>query len=329
MILTISLFLSFFFVIFHEKLARYFNLYDLPDNSRKLHTKKVALTGGILIFINLIILKIYLFFHIENIQYLTVFENNFDFFIFSFGTTMVFLLGLFDDKHQISANLKFVLMLLISISVIFFSKSLLINKIEITFINNIFELSNTTSILWTLICFLLFLNALNMFDGINYQVAFYSMFISLFFILNNYFINLFIPLLISLIFFSYLNHKNKSFLGDSGSYLLAFLFSYFFVKFYNQTNLISSDQIVIFMLIPGLDLMRLFITRIFKKKSPFFPDRNHLHHLLISKFSLVEVNLIIFFLISIPSTLTYLYGYSYIFLLIQLIIYFLLIFKYR
>ena len=133
----------------------------------------------------------------------------------------------------------------------------------------------------------------------------------------------------SLIFFTYLNHKNKAFLGDSGSYLLAFLFSYFFIKFYNQTSLISADQIVIFMLIPGLDLMRLFITRIYKKKSPFFPDRNHLHHLLMSKFSLIQVNLIIFFLISIPSTLSYLFGYSYFFLLFQIITYFILIFKYR
>lgn len=329
MITSISFFLCLFFVMFHKKLAKYLSVYDLPDYSRKLHKKKVALTGGILIFLNLIIIKIYLFFHIENIQYLSVFENNLDFFIFSLGTTLIFLLGFFDDKYQMSANLKFVIMLVISICVIFFGENLLINKIEITFLNNIFGLSITASILWTMVCFLLFLNALNMFDGINYQVTFYSIFISLFFILNNYFINLFIPLLISLIFFTYLNHKNKAFLGDSGSYLLAFLFSYFFIKFYNQTSLISADQIVIFMLIPGLDLMRLFITRIYKKKSPFFPDRNHLHHLLMSKFSLIQVNLIIFFLISIPSTLSYLFGYSYFFLSFQIITYFILIFKYR
>ncbi len=329
MIIFISLFLSFIFVIFHKKLSMFVNLYDFPDNSRKFHTKKVALTGGILIFFNLILIKIYLFINIENIQYLSVFENNFDFFIFSLGTTLIFLLGFFDDKYQIDPNLKFIIMSVISFGIIIFSKSLLIDKIEITFLNNIYALSFITSLLWTVVCFLLFLNALNMFDGINYQVAFYSIFISLFFILNNYFINLFIPLLISLIFFVYLNHKNKAFLGDSGSYLLAFLFSYFFVKFYNQTNVIATDQIVLFMLIPGLDLMRLFISRIYKKKSPFFPDRNHLHHLLLSNFTLFQVNLIILLLISVPSTLSYLYGYSHIFLLTQAIIYFVLILKYR
>ena len=270
-----------------------------------------------------------MFFDIESIKELSVFENSFDFFIFSIGVILIFLLGFFDDKHQISANLKFIILTIISTSVIFYSNSLIIDKIEVSFLNNVFELSSTVSVFWTVICFLLFLNALNMFDGINYQVALYSIFISIFFILNNYFINLFLLLLISLIFFAYLNHKNKAFLGDSGSYLLAFLFSYFFIKFYNQTNLISTDQIVLFMLIPGLDLMRLFILRIYKKKSPFFPDRNHLHHLLLSNFTLFQVNLIIFLLISIPSTLSYLYGYSYIFLLAQIIIYFVLIFKYR
>ena len=329
MIILTSIFISFFFVIFHKKFSSYVSVYDLPDNYRKFHLKKVALTGGILIFFNLILTKIYLYINIENIQNFSVFENSFDFFIFSIGTILIFLLGFFDDKYQISANLKFIIMLIISTSVIILGESLLIDKIAVTFFNSIYELSKIQSIMWTLVCFLLFMNALNMFDGINYQVAIYSMFLSLFFILNNYFINLFIPLLISLIFFTYLNHRNKAFLGDSGSYLLAFLFSYFFIKFYNQTNSISSDQIVIFLLIPGLDLMRLFISRIYKRKSPFFPDRNHLHHLLMNKFSLVETNFLIFFLISIPSTLSYLFGYSLLFLLAQIVIYSFLIYKYR
>ena len=222
MIIAFSIFLCVFFVRAHEKLSRYLSVYDLPDNSRKLHAKKVPLTGGILIFLNLILLKIYLFFDIESIKELSVFENSFDFFIFSIGVILIFLLGFFDDKHQISANLKFIILTIISTSVIFYSNSLIIDKIEVSFLNNVFELSSTVSVFWTVICFLLFLNALNMFDGINYQVALYSIFISIFFILNNYFINLFLLLLISLIFFAYLNHKNKAFLGDSGSYLLAF-----------------------------------------------------------------------------------------------------------
>ena len=75
---------------------------------------------------------------------------------------------------------------------------------------------------------------MNMFDGINYQAGLFSIYICIFFLINNYFIILFILIIISLLNFLLLNHKNKSFLGDNGSYLLAFLFSYFFVKIYKQ-----------------------------------------------------------------------------------------------
>jgi hypothetical protein len=44
------------------------------------------------------------------------------------------------------------------------------------------------------------------------------------------------------------------------------------------------------MLVPGLDLFRLFFERIIKGKNPFFPDRNHIHHLLLKKMSYLKVN---------------------------------------
>ena len=329
MIILFSLFLNILFVINHDQLANFFKLYDAPDNLRKLHTNKIALTGGILIFLNLILVKIYLLLNIDNINFISVFKNEIDFFIFAIAVILIFLLGFFDDKFEISANLKFIIMLCISSLVIILSDDLLIKTVKLSFLSNNFELSYPISFMWTMICFMLFLNALNMFDGINYQVSLYSIFICSFFILINYFSILFILIMISLIFFIYLNHKNKAFLGDSGSYLLAFLFSYFFVKLYNQTELIFSDQIVLFMLIPGLDLMRLFIIRIYNKRSPFFPDRKHFHHLLMSKYSLKKVNLIIFSLIFIPSSFGYLYGYTYIFLSIQIAIYLILVIKYK
>ena len=119
-----------------------------------------------------------MYINIENIQNFSVFENSFDFFIFSIGTILIFI-RFFDDKYQISANLKFIIMLIISTSIIILGESLLIDKIAVTFFNS-YELSKIQSIMWTLVCFLLFMNALNMFDGINYQVAIYSMFLSLF-----------------------------------------------------------------------------------------------------------------------------------------------------
>ena len=144
-----------------------------------------------------------------------------------------------------------------------------------------------------------------MFDGINYQVAIYSIFLSLFFILNNYFFIFFLTISITLTFFLILNHKNKSFLGDSGTLLLAFIISFSFIKLYNLEFIKYADQIVIYMLIPGLDLIRLFIFRILQKRNPLSPDRYHLHHILIKKFSLAKTLFIIMFLIFFPIILDY------------------------
>lgn len=36
-----------------NKIAQKFNIFDYPDNSRKFHDKKTALTGGIIIFFSI------------------------------------------------------------------------------------------------------------------------------------------------------------------------------------------------------------------------------------------------------------------------------------
>ena len=121
--------------------------------------------------------------------------------------------------------------------------------------------------------------------------------------------------------FSYLNYRNKTFLGDSGSLLLAFIISYFFIKLYNLNYVKFADEIVLYMLIPGLDLIRLFIFRIIKKKSPLRSDRNHLHHLLLNKFSLNKTLVLILLLISFPIFLNYLNVNNLYTILITIFIY--------
>ena len=54
------------------------------------------------------------------------------------------------------------------------------------------------------------------------------------------------------------------------------------------------------MLIPGLELIRLFITRIASGKSAFEGDKNHIHHILISKFGLLKSQVVIHSVIIFP-----------------------------
>ncbi|WP_440912517.1 MraY family glycosyltransferase [Candidatus Pelagibacter sp.] len=320
-ILIIFLFINLLLFLGNKKIASILDLYDKPDNNRKTHKFNVPLTGGIIIILNIILISIYLLINTNNLLNLNVFLNKQDFLFFLICSVSVFLLGFFDDKFKISSTKKFLIMMLLFLILIILSNNLLIKEIRLSFIQNSYFLNNYISIIWTLLCFLLFVNALNMFDGINYQVTIYSIMICIYFILNDYYNIFFIILKISLLFFLVLNHYNKAFLGDSGSYLLAFIFSYFFIKFYNQTNIINADEIVLFMIIPGLDLMRLFIYRIYKGNYPFTPDRNHLHHIVLLNNNLIVTNIKIFSLTAIPVIINLYVGFTYLLLITQVIFY--------
>ena len=311
---------------FNKNIAQGLNLFDNPDKFRKFHKTKVPLTGGIIILLNSSLALIFTLFEQLYFDESIFFKNNLDLIILFISILIFFFIGFVDDKYNISPNKRFLFIIPILFPIIFFSDSLIIEKIDFSFIDYSFTLPYFYSIFWTILCFLLFINAVNMFDGINYQVGLYSIYISLFFLINNYFELFFTFLIIGLITFIFLNHKYKSFLGDSGSYLLAFIFGYFFIKMYNQSSTIKVDHVVLFMIIPGIDLMRLFITRIIKRQNPFTPDRNHLHHIISAKFSLINTNLIIQTLIIAPSILGFYFGFTYILLIVQIIVYFYFIF---
>ena len=312
--------------IFNKNIAQLLNLYDNPDKFRKLHKTKVPLTGGLVILLNSTIALLFILINQFYYEKLIVFKNSLDLIILFFSILIFFLVGFIDDKYDISPNKRFFVITVILLPIIYFSDDLIINQINFSFVNYSFTIPYIYSIIWTALCFLLFINSMNMFDGINYQTGFYSIFLSLFFLINSYFTLFFLFILGGLITFIILNHKYKSFLGDSGSYVLAFIFGYFFIKIYNQTEYVKVDHIFLFMIIPGIDLMRLFLVRILKNQNPFKPDRNHLHHIISKKFNLINTNLIIQSLIITPSLLGYYFGFTYIFLLIQMIFYFYFVF---
>ena len=56
-------------------------------------------------------------------------------------------------------------------------------------------------------------------------------------------------------------------------------------------------------MIPGLDMLRLFIERLLQKKNPLKPDRNHFHHLLLNRFQRYNVLIIYFSFMIFPLIL--------------------------
>jgi UDP-GlcNAc:undecaprenyl-phosphate GlcNAc-1-phosphate transferase len=116
-------------------------------------------------------------------------------------------------------------------------------------------------------------------------------------------------------------------MGDSGTLLISFILSYFFVKSANVYKVFSADEIFLIMLIPGLDLIRLALTRVLSRKHPFEGDRNHLHHLLIKRFNLRNTLILIMSLIIFPNFVSLYFGYTLELIVISVTIYFFIIFK--
>jgi UDP-N-acetylmuramyl pentapeptide phosphotransferase/UDP-N-acetylglucosamine-1-phosphate transferase len=229
--------------------------------------------------------------------------------------------GLFDDKHSIEPIFRIFLMALILFISFFIDNSIIIKLLDFSFYDKFFFLENF-SILFTIICILIFTYSLNMFDGINLQSITYSIFVFLIFNFNSSLRLLSLVMIVCLCFLLILNYKNKIFLGDSGIYILAAIISYIIIHEYNINNIFFSiENIFIVMMIPGFEFIRLFIQRILKKKSPFIGDNKHLHHLLAKKFKLFNVYIIILILYVTPVIIRWLGVDSLLIIIFTLFIY--------
>lgn len=196
----------------------------------------------------------------------------------------LFVIGLYDDKYDLSPFKKLFLYAFFILICLLIDENLIIKELNFYSGNFSIKLFNL-AIPFTLLSILLFLNALNMFDGIDLQVSLYSLFLFIYFIFkfDIIFFILVIPALLFVIFF---NYKKKIFLGDSGSNILATLISFVLIKEYNNGyGNVYCEEIFLLMLIPGIDMLRLFINRIIRGRNPFLSDNQHLHHLYLNKFS--------------------------------------------
>lgn len=316
--------------MFRLNIYQIYKVYDHPDKLRKLHKNKTSLSGGLFILMSV------LFFYFQQFFFNEIFESTYFSFthkelnIFLLTCTLIFLIGYIDDYKNLKPSSKTLLLILVLFFCTFFDNNLIINELYFSFTEYKFWISKL-AIFFTIFSIFLFINAFNLFDGIDLQAGSYSLFVIvyLFFLTGlNYTL---IPFMLFLLFFLMLNYKKEIFLGDAGSLLVSFILSYLIIKTFNKKEyLIYCDQIFIIMMLPGIEMLRLFITRIFKKKNPFTPDRNHLHHILFSKKKQYFAFYIIFILYSIPVIMIS-FGVSTILTLFMFIVFyiFFLNFKFR
>lgn len=310
------LLLSFLFLLYvylnFLRISKLINIYDNPQNiKRKHHKNPVPLLGGVIVLLNLYFISLILLldkvfnFHLISESYFQ--QKNFSIFfsIYFFGF-LVFLIGLWDDKRNLSGNLRlFLLTILVVIFLILYKEFLIDNFF---FSNNLVFNLRYLSFFFTILCLLVFLNSLNMLDGINNLLSTYLIIIFSIFIFKGIYPLFCFLILLSLLFFSYLNYKTKCFMGSNGSHFLGFCVAIILISKHNQKE-IYAEEVINMLFLPVIDLLRIFCTRILNNKPFYKPDLNHIHHLLKKKFSAVIAVLLLSSQIIVSYTIGYFFSH--------------------
>ena len=255
-------------------------------NKRMSHTGEVPNIGGLNICFSFILT--YLFFEFEQMNH-----NQF----FMIGLFAIMVIGFIDDILVLTPLSKLLGETLAGIALIGFA------DIRITHLHGIFginEIGIIPSYLISLFILIAIINAVNLIDGIDGLASglgiLYCLFFAIYFGLVGEagwsFIG--IGMIGSLaVFFIYnvFGNRDKIFMGDSGSLLLGYLLTAFVFRFCEINALGSiptpfhmnaAPAVAICVLtVPIFDTIRVSITRIKKGLSPFKPDKNHIHHLLL------------------------------------------------
>lgn len=262
------------------------NLSQAP-NTRSSHTVKTPVLGGVGIFIGFLLSAAMGFFLLHpNLNLLT-------FIAVFLGCCMLFIVGLKDDILPIRALVKLMAQIGVSCFIICITKN------EIASLQGLFGIYEMPSIMvgiLTVFVYVVIINGFNLIDGIDGLAGLQSIMLSsmfgIYFAINNLFTITLLAccLLGALIAFLYFNFskRRKIFMGDSGSIFVGFLMAFFTVFALKMTEentvlYIKNSAVVIMSMLsyPLIDTLRVFSIRMYNRCSPFAPDRNHLHHVLI------------------------------------------------
>lgn len=257
-------------------------LYDLPDE-RKVHTRLVASLGGVGIFGGFLLASLL------SIQgYL-----NPEFQYFFAAALVIFFLGLKDDLIILSATKKFIGQIIAASILIHLGGIRLDSMHGILGFN---ELPPAFSLALSYLTIIVIINSFNLIDGVDGLASSLGILTMVFF--GSYFFAidfqayalLAFAMAGSLIAFLIFNHfPARIFMGDSGSLMIGLVNAILVIKFISVADApFVSIQIpaavaigFAVLIVPLLDTLRVFSIRILNGRSPFTPDRNHVHHLLL------------------------------------------------
>lgn len=296
----ISALLVLFIMPFYIKIMLRYKVLD-KSGGRKIHKGVKVNIGGLVIFLAFAVSYIVALPYLANDNY----SDSAITFLLILLCIIVF--GVRDDMNSLTAKNKLVLEI---IAIIFICR-MGIRIDNLYGFLGIYELPLWVSYSITIFFFVVILNTYNLIDGIDGQAAtqalivFTPLFLYFFLLGDNQSTNIFhnpnfwaiisICMIGALLSFLYYNWEpSRVFMGDTGSIYIGTVIACVMIsainfngQSINNTNLFGFEVkskigvVVSLFYIPLADTLRVFIARILKKKSPFTPDKSHIHHFLL------------------------------------------------
>ncbi len=264
--------------------AKVKKLYDEPDDNRKLHKEPIPSLGGLGMFIG------FIFSILLTINFSDE-APEFQYYIAAF--LLIFFLGIKDDIIIISPVKKFAGQLIAAAILVYKAKLVITNMDGLL---GLYHINTLCSYLLTVFALVVIINAFNLIDGVDGLAGSLGLISSLvfgvFFLINKN-----IPYAVlaftfagSLIAFLIYNfHPARIFMGDTGSLMIGLVNSILVIKFIETGSSysfypVNASPAIGFgiLLVPLMDTLRVFSIRIMNGRSPFKPDRNHIHHVLLN-----------------------------------------------
>jgi UDP-N-acetylmuramyl pentapeptide phosphotransferase/UDP-N-acetylglucosamine-1-phosphate transferase len=263
------------------------DLVDKP-NERKVHAAPIPNLGGIGIFLG---------YMVATIGWMVYYGGSIEAAFILYGIMTLFVMGIIDDQIDMKASIKFLIQ--IGVAVLIASAGTRITNLNGLF--GIYEMHIVLQYGLTVLLLVGLVNAFNLIDGVNGLaggIAFIDAIIMGVLLYNP--LSILISLLAfgmagALLGFLLFNFGTaKIFMGDTGSLIIGYILAVLGVltiKVGTSDDGFIGDNdgltiiVVGILILPVFDTLRVFIQRISKRKSPFSPDKTHIHHLLLDTYS--------------------------------------------
>ena len=279
--------------------ARHFDLVDKPGG-RKTHTGEIPLIGGPAMYIGLLVAAATFGQAIPGVFSLLA------------GAGLLLIVGIIDDRYCLSAGSRFIAQISAALIVV------LSGEAQLTSLGNLFGTGPIELGIWS-IPFSVFaivgvINAMNMCDGMDglggglalVSLSAMTVLVGMAGISPHlYFLISVITVVCAFLTFNFRTPwrpRARIFMGDGGSMVLGLIIAWLLIHLTQGTHPTVSPAAALWVFaLPLIDTVAIMLRRIAKGRSPFAPDREHFHHvLLLAGYS---VNQTVWFILGVAASL--------------------------